>query len=226
MHSQNGIVHLKALMGRYELPPPGSRNGRCYAAASNFRCACGAAVRPSQLQPLDMSVDDVGPSRRDPLRASSRFWTANLLISESGTSTRPFPSPLCHLTSPDWTVRGPHRGVAPLSLTRLPKPSSTGAARFTLPLLLATPRRVHPVLAISPATPLRDGFRTAFPAGHFLPVSASRQEEPASQNIPWLHRRRRNTLANHVGGDHSPYRNGARGGAAGSITLDPSNLIL
>lgn len=150
---------------------------RCIEFQMRLQC-CGSPLPTATLD----NVDDVGPSRRDPLRASSRFWTRNLLMSESGTSTRP-PPLFCHLTSPDWTVRGPHRGVAPPLLHSALKPSSTGTSRFTLPLpLLPPPPTLHPVLAISPATPLRDGFRTAFPAGYlFLLVTISRQEEPASQ---------------------------------------------
>lgn len=136
-------------MGRLRGAAPGFRKGRCYVAASNFRCACNAAVRPSQLQPLTMSTM-LGRPVVTPLRASSRFWTRNLLMSESGTSTR-LPPPFCHLTSPDWTVRGPHRGVAPPLLHSAPKPSSTGTSRFTLPLLLLPPR----LCTLSLQSPLR-----------------------------------------------------------------------
>lgn len=192
MRSQNGIVHFSSSDGALRGAAPGFRKGRCYVAASNFRCACNAAVRPSQLQPLTMSTM-LGRPVVTPLRASSRFWTRNLLMSESGTSTRP-PPLLCHLTSPDWSVRGPHRGVAPL-LHSAPKPSSTGTSRFTLPLLLLPPPpTLHPVLAISPATPLRDGFRTAFPAGHFFTSHCQSPRGACFPNIPWLHRHQRKTM--------------------------------
>lgn len=183
---------------------------------------CGSPLPTATLG----NVDDVGPSRRHPLRACCRFWTANLLMSESGTSTRPFPL-FCHLTSPDSTVRGPHRGVAPLLLTRLPSPAPRVHPDLLCPCFCHHPPSLHPVLAISPATPLRDGFRTAFPAGHFFCQSlpaAKRSllpKHPVAPSTPPLR-----PSSTNVGGDHSPYRNGDHGGAVGSITLDPSNLIL
>lgn len=171
-------------------------------------------------------VDDVGPSRRDPLRACCRFWTANLLMSESGTSTGPLPL-FCHLTSPDSTVRGPHRGVAPLLLTL---GSQSPAARVH-PDLLCPCFCHHPRLCtLSLQSPLRplcamDSAQLSL-QGTFFTSHCQPPRGACSQNIPWLHRHHRYTLANHVGGHHSPYRNGDRSGAVGSITLDPSNLIL
>lgn len=115
-----------------------------------------------------------------PLRACCRFWTGNLLVSESGTSTGPLPL-FCHLTSPDPTVRGPHRGVAPLLLTRLG--SQSPAARVH-PDLLCPCFCHHPRLCtLSLQSPLRplcamDSAQLSL-QGTFLPVTASRQDEPA-----------------------------------------------
>lgn len=179
MHSQNGIVHLKALTGRYEVPPPapGMEDTTSLHRISQMRLHCCGSPLPTATLG---NVDDVGPSRRGPLRACCRFWTANLLMSESGTSTGPLPL-FCHLTSPDSTVRGPHRGVAPLLLTL---GSQSPAARVH-PDLLCPCFCHHPRLCtLSLQSPLRplcamDSAQLSLQGTFFLPVTASRQEEPA-----------------------------------------------
>lgn len=217
--------------GALRAAAPRLPDGRCYAAASNFRCACSAAVRPSQLQPLDMSVDDVGPSRRDPLRASSRFWTANLLMSESGTSTRPFPSPLSPLSSHQPRLdrpRPPSRRGASLPHSA-PKAQQHGCGQIYFAPASRYPSTCAPCPCNLPCDPSARWIPHSFPCRARLtsqcqpPRGACFPKHPVAPSTPPQHPRQ---PCKGGGPDHSPYRNGARGGAAGSITLDPSNLIL
>ena len=119
-------------------------------------------------------------------------------MSESGTSTRRGPL-FCHLTSPDWTVRGPHRGVG-----ASPSPSSTGTSRFTLPLLLLTPPDSAPCPCNLPCDPSARWIPHSFPcrAFFFFFTTTSQYQSPRGacfQDIPWLHRHHRSALVNHVG---------------------------
>lgn len=217
-------------MGRfYEEPPPGSRNGRCYAAraaASNLRRACHAAVRPSQSATLDISTP-LGRPVVNPLRTSSRFGKRNLLMSESGTSTRVWPSLLSsHEPQLDCPRPPSRRGVSP-------SPSSTGTSRFTLPLLLLTPPTLRPPCPCNlPCDPSARWIPHSFPcralshSHFFLPVTSLYQSprEACFPDIPWLHRHHRSAPRQPGRGHRSPYRYGAHGGAwwAASLSIHPT----
>lgn len=189
--SQDGIVHFSSSDGALRGAAPGFRKGRCYVAASNFRCACNAAVRPSQLQPLTMSTMLARPvvippegffPFLDEESAHVRVWNLDPASSSLLSSHQP------RLNCPRPPSR---RGASPSFGSQA---QQHGYIQIYFAPASATPPTLHPVLAISPATPLRDGFRTAFPAGHFFTSHCQSPRGACFPNIPWLHRHQRKTM--------------------------------
>lgn len=221
MRSQDGIVHFSTSDGALRGAAPGFRKGRCYVAASNFRCACNAAVRPSQLQPLTMSTMLARPvvippegffPFLDEESAHVRVWnldpaSSSLLSSHQPRLNCPRP-PSRRGASPSFGSQAQQHGYiqiyfAPASAT--PPPDSA------------------PCPCNLPCDPSARWIPHSFPcrALFYQSLSVAKRsllpKHPVAPSTP---------AQNHVGGHHSPYRYGDRGGAVDSITLDPSNLIL
>lgn len=117
------------------------------------------------------------------------------------------------------------RGASPSRSA--PKPSTTGTSRFALPLLLPPPPFSAPCPCNLPCDPSARWIPHSFPCRALFCQSlpaAKRSLLPKHPVAPLTPPLRPSST--NVGGDHSPYRNGDHGGAVGSITLDPSNLIL
>lgn len=166
MRSQNGIVHFSSPDGAFTRcrprVPEGKMLRRCIEFQMRLQC-CGSPLPTATLD----NVDDVGPSRRDPPEglfpfldeesAHVRVWNLDPASSSLLSSHQP------RLDCPRPPSR---RGASSPSLGS--QAQQHGYIQIYFAPASATPPTLHPVLAISPATPLRDGFRTAFPAGHFF----------------------------------------------------------
>lgn len=175
--------------GVYEVPPPGPGMGDTTSlhriSQMRLQC-CGSPLPTATLGKCRRcwAVPSSPPEGLLPFldgeSAHVRVWNLDPASSSLLSSHQP------RLDCPRPPSR---RGASPLLQLGSSQAQQHGYIQIYFAPASATPSTLHTLSLQSPLRPLcaMDSAQLSL-QGTFLPVTASRQEEPCSQNIPWLHR--------------------------------------